>query len=499
MVNFIQCLVAALILIFPYHSLFAYDYGSIKDNQIVFDSVERQAHVRIRNWAENVDFTPELLLTPKNKTELLAIVNHAKRYQKRITMIGKGHSWNPLMEGADYLVSTVKLKQVWVHAEEKAVTVEAGATIDQVDKIIEQHGFMVPCNIVGTTDITYGGIMATGSHGSGLNCPTMSDFIEEIEFIKSDGTSELVSEKTHGALVMNAARLNLGLFGIMYSIKFKVQEAFNVHVVDQGVPLDNLFDILPWYLRSHENVEVLWFPLTDRVIIKSWNPTSLPENSGACCPKLTSDITKWALYRGFTPLIRWFMEVSAGRISGLADFIGPRLFPDREYVENVNDAIHYVNEAVVFPINETEIAIPYDFNDLDRVRMGWEAMVEAAFDNARQGKYSLNIIAHMRFTKSSRALLSPSFANKRTCYMDYGSFYKTPGWRELVNQIWQTWGKIPDVKLHWAKDMRAYDSLDIRKMYGKENVEKFLAVRKQFDPAGMFANDFLRKMFKIEN
>jgi hypothetical protein len=105
----------------------------------------------------------------------------------------------------------------------------------------------------------------------------------------------------------------------------------------------------------------------------------------------------------------------------------------------------------------------------------------------------------MRFIQGSKATLSPSLNNKGTCYLDYGSFYKTGGWEDLVKQIWIKWSEIPGVKLHWAKDMRAYGDLNVREMYGLENVEQFLAIRKQFDPPGMFLNDYMKRLFKIEN
>ncbi len=474
---------------------YAYEYQSAKN--VEYLGIESYRDVKIVNWAENVQFHPEIVFVPKTKEDLIKIIQDAHIHQKRVTLIGKGHSWNPLMEGAEYLISTVQLNQVWVHEEESSVTVEAGATIAHVDQIIEKKGFMVPCNIVGTTDITYGGIMATGSHGSGRDCPTMSDFIQEIEFIKSNGEVEVVSEATHGEEVMNAARLNLGLFGVMYKIKFKVQKAFNVQVTDQGVPLEKLFEVLPDYLKEKEDVEVLWFPMTERAIIKSWVRTDQAENFGTLTSRLELGFTKWALYQGFRPVIKFFMEEVPSSISWFAQGLGKHLFPDRTYIETASKAIHYVNEAENYPINETEIAVAYDFNDLSNVKKGWDSMVHSVYKNYSQGNTSLNIIVHMRFLKSSRALLSPSYKNERTCYMDYGSYYKTPGWTELVNQIWEEWRTIPGVKLHWAKDMRAYKDLDLWEMYGAENVNQFLKIRSEFDPSGMFLNDFMKKIFKL--
>jgi hypothetical protein len=469
-----------------------------RNKDVQFLGIESYRDVDIANWAENVKFRPEVVFLPKTKNDLITIVNDAAKHGKRITIIGKGHSWNPLMEGSDYLVSTINLNKVWLNSEDNTVTVESGATIKQVDEIIEPQGYVVSCNIVGTTDITYGGIMATGSHGSGRDCPTMSDYIEEIEFIRSDGRVEVVSEASHGSQIMNAARLNLGLFGIMYKIKFRVEKSFNAEVIDQRVPLEELFKVLPDYLQYNQNVELLWFPFSPEVVIKSWNRTAESKREGSLGSRIETRLTKSMVYGSATrPIIKFIMKHFPNSVPSLTKTLSKGLFPNAHYIVGVNQAIHYVNEAVAYPINETEVAVPYDFDDLGSVKMGWDAMIKAVYDNAARGHHPLNIVVHMRFLKSSNAILSPAYRNKRTCYMDYGSYYQTPGWLELVNEIWSTWKYIPGVRLHWAKDMRAYKDLDIHRMYGAENVRDFLKVRNYFDPSGMFANDFIRGLFEI--
>src|SRR5258707_751173 len=128
-------------------------YGSIKPENIKYLGIESYRNMKISNWAKNVQFRPEIVFIPKTRTDLIEIVKDANEKNKRITTIGKAHSWNSLMDGSDYLVSTVGLKQFWIHPENNTVTVEAGVTIEQLDKKIRGIGFMVACNIVGSTDI----------------------------------------------------------------------------------------------------------------------------------------------------------------------------------------------------------------------------------------------------------------------------------------------------------------------------------------------------------
>ncbi len=471
-------------------------------------NIESYRNPKIQNWSRIVQFQPEIIFYPKNQEEIVRIVKDAKEKDKAVSIIGKGHSWNSLMEGPNYLISTVDLNRI-IHIDEQKnlVTVEAGATIAQVDAELAKHNLNVPCNIVGTTDITFGGLMATGSHGSGRKCAPMSDLMVEVEMVKPDGTVERFSDDSHGKELMDALRLNLGLFGVMHKITFKVEKAFNVEVTDQEVPIREVFNVLPELLKTRESVEVLWFPLTDNATIKSW-VTSKKELGDISWGesyenRKASGKRALALYYFGNKIAPLLDDAStAPEALQLIRQHSSKVFPPRTYLTDVNSAIHYVNEAMKFPINETEIAIPFDGpEDLADVQKGWNAMIETTYANQKKGIYSPNIIAHMRFTGGSTAYMSPAYGNKMTAWMDFGSYYTTPGWKNLVNTIGPIWRSIPGAKLHWAKGMTEHDGFDfeeLKKMFGAENIEKFLRLRAEKDPDNRFARGPTGKLFGIQ-
>jgi FAD/FMN-containing dehydrogenase len=77
-----------------------------------------------------------------------------------------------------------------------------------------------------------GGLVATGSHGSGRDHATVSELVVAMEIIDSSGRVWRFSEEGTPGDVMNAVRLNLGLFGLIYSITLRVVPMFNVDVCD---------------------------------------------------------------------------------------------------------------------------------------------------------------------------------------------------------------------------------------------------------------------------
>jgi L-gulonolactone oxidase len=392
------------------------------------------------------------------------------------------------------------LSRISVDVANERFTVEAGATIRDVDFELAKHGLCVPYNIVGTTDITYGGIVATGSHGSGHDFQTMSDYVESIEMVLPSGETRVFSTATHGDQIMNLVRLNLGMLGFMYRITFRAQRMFNVRVHDRYVDMERLFDELPRLLRERESVEVLWFPYTKRPLTKSWERTNeqAPDGARKWAKETAALFRQEIVYQTFRNIVVPVMARRPDATPLLLRTFSPLVFPDATYVTDVTRAIHYVNDATRYPINETEVAFPYTIDDLSMVRKAWFAVVDKVAEYQRRGRYPLNIVAHMRFIGGSNATLSPSRGNEHTCYMDFGNFHKTPGWKEWSLDVWREWRTIPGVRLHWAKDMAIYDDLDVRTMYGADEVERFLALRRELDPGGMFSNRFVSRLFGLD-
>ena len=81
----------------------------------------------------------------------------------------------------------------------------------------DAHGYALPFNVV-LESVCYGGLIATGSHGSGWDNATLSDLVYAIEIVTANGDVCKFEEGVDRADVMNAARLHLGMFGITYRI-----------------------------------------------------------------------------------------------------------------------------------------------------------------------------------------------------------------------------------------------------------------------------------------
>src|SRR5262249_40233574 len=156
----------------------------------------------------------------------------------------------------DILVITHRLDKVTVHLHNKQrplLIAEAGATNHQMNDVLQQHGLTLPFNVV-LESVRIGGLVATGSHGSGWETPTLSDLVEAIEIVNAAGDLVCYRAATHGPEIMNAVRLSLGLFGIIYRVHLRVEPNYRVHQCDTRVPLDAMRSQIAELAPRHEAV-----------------------------------------------------------------------------------------------------------------------------------------------------------------------------------------------------------------------------------------------------
>src|SRR6185436_4269669 len=173
------------------------------------------------------------------------------------------------------------------------VVIESGATVKEVNDVLEEQGYALPLNVV-LESVRFGGLIATGSHGSGWNNPTLSDLVHAIEIVTASGQLRKFEVGVDSDEVMIAVRLNLGMFGIMYRITMNVQKSWIVHARDECLPIDHVLGDLRHLVQTKDNFDLFWWPFCDKLWVKTWK--RIPNTSITAKPrhsrsdKLISDI-----------------------------------------------------------------------------------------------------------------------------------------------------------------------------------------------------------------
>jgi glycolate oxidase FAD binding subunit len=169
---------------------------------------------------------------PATVQEVAAILARAHRDRQRVSIRGAGtkEGWGESVprQAADIVLSTARLNAVVAHRHgDLTATVEAGATLAEVNRTLAQHGQWIPVDPPWGDRCTIGGLVATNDSGPRRHrFGAPRDLIIGIDIVRADG----IIAKAGGIVVKNVAgydvsRLMTGSFGslaVIVSATFKL-------------------------------------------------------------------------------------------------------------------------------------------------------------------------------------------------------------------------------------------------------------------------------------
>jgi hypothetical protein len=449
------------------------------------------------NWGRTAACTPAMSYFPENEQDLVQIVRDAAAQGRRVRAVAQGYSWPNLSSTSDVLVFVTRLDRIEVDTsdpENPRVVVEAGATNGAVNEQLALHGLTLPFNVV-LESVRVGGTIAVGAHGSGHKYPTLSDLVESIEVVTAGGEIRRFSEETDGPEVMNAVRLHLGLFGLVWRMTLRVTKNFRVRQIDRLLPVETALCDVKALVARHHAVDLFFWPFCSRVWVKTQDRTDAPREAA---PRSSA--------------LRTFNHHLVAKIFGALAWV-PRTFPratpwlcrlafrfapaKNDVVVDVVEAVHFRKAVDAMRVTCQEFAFKVD-TDFDNVRTACRAVFERLDAWAARGQYPFNLTLNLRFVAESSALMSPGNGPGLNCYVEILSQYGTPGWKEFASEVAREWMKLPEARPHWAKEWEHIPGIVgyLREAYG-EQMQRFLDIREAsgVDPTHMFSNRLMDALF----
>lgn len=463
------------------------------------EKTDEGGKVRWTNWVGNQVAYPERICEPQTRAELIAIVREARARRRKIRVCGESHSFAGFVPTDEILVDIGRLRKVLVERNSPfgpVVTMEAGATVAEVDAALLAEGLVIPTNVV-LTSVRYGGLIAMGCHGSGYRQPPLSDFVVAMEVVDGLGEVRTFSDSTIGPEAMDAVRLGLGLFGIIHTITMRAVPIFNVHHVDDvRSDMHKTLRDIRRIVTENDYCDLYWFPFSKHVWLKTYNRTSAQ-------PTVTPARIKaerLGQYAGMQLGRRAYERlVRQPRYTPAACRILSKMMPPRNVIEPVLGGIHFQTSIEFMPVRNMEIGFELD-EDFQNVQRGWQVAIELIERYAAQNKWPLNVTLNARFIGQSRALLSPCHGMRQTCFMEIMSFKGTPGWDEFVAELGSAWLELPGAVPHWPKEFEQIPGVfeRIRARYGT-NLMRFAAIRRELgvDPDDLFVNELTGRILAL--
>ena len=449
------------------------------------------------NWSRTARCRPEFSFYPQHVEDLKQIVNFARERGTQIRVAASGHSWSELVPTDGILVFVHKLNKVTMDLSDGSqprVVIESGTTVKEVNDVLEQHGYALPLNVV-LESVRFGGLIATGSHGSGWNNPTLSDLVHAIEIVTASGQLRRFESGVDSDEVMNAARLNLGMFGIIYRITMNVQKSWVVRAQDQRLPIEQVLENLEERVLAHDNLDLFWWPFCDQFWVKTWKRTegeitAKPRRS--LSDKLGSAVGS-RVHNGLLELLRTFPRLTP-QISPMTFKLTPS---EGNKVVDVVEAIHYRRAIEVAKMGCVEVAFKID-SDFENVKWAIRAVFEKVNAYARRNEYPMNVTMNVRFIHNSTCWLSPAFGEGHTCYIEILGRTKQADWERFSGEVASEWLTLPQARPHWAKEYQHIPNViqRLKSNFG-ENIRRFNQIKDQLqvDPTHMFVNHTLEEIF----
>lgn len=427
------------------------------------------------NWYGNHRAHPSAVITPRSVEEIIQAIEGARSGHRQVRVMGAGCAWSPLVPTDGVVLSMKGMSRVRsIDRAQCRITVETGALLDEVVRVAACNGMSVksPSMFLG---LSVGGLIATGSHGTGRENATFGDAVVGFELVTPDGRVVVVDAP--GSDLWRAAITSLGALGVITAVTLQCEPLYNVLESHIRVHVSEVGSLLPRILRDFEFVSVFWYPSSRWALFKLGNRTSLPAEDvkGRIDPSSAERAVGWFghLVPGLVRRVPLLREAVASIINANVG-AGTRVVSEPYFS-------HYQQ---VYPrVISSEFAIP-----IELAPDAWNWLSIRLSQYAKAGVSPVNLTAHARFGCASQAFLASS-AGRPTCHLEVLCFAGNHQRDLFQREFHQKMSDAFEGRPHWGKDIAS--PWQAARRYG-ENLDRFLDVRRELDPEQRFLNTMLR-------
>ncbi|XP_010451207.1 PREDICTED: probable L-gulonolactone oxidase 4 [Camelina sativa] len=216
---------------------------------------------------------------PRTEAELVSVVAAATRGGQKMRVVTRySHSIPKLVctDGKDgILISTKFLNNVVrTNPDAKTLTVESGVTLRQLIKEAAKLELALPYAPY-WWGLTVGGMMGTGAHGSSLwgKGSAVHDYVTEIRMVSPGSVSEgyakvWVLSEAMNPEEFNAAKVSLGVLGVISQVTFKLQPMFKRSLTYVMINDTDFGEQAVTFGEKHEFADFIWLPSQGKVLYR---------------------------------------------------------------------------------------------------------------------------------------------------------------------------------------------------------------------------------------
>ncbi len=222
-----------------------------------------------QNWSGSVRCPDARIERPADQAALADIVaGHPGPGALRA--YGSGHSFVPFWAADDTLIDLGNLTGL-ESVSGKVARIAAGTPLHAIGPLLAAEGLAL-ANMGDIDRQTLAGAVATGTHGTGRRLGSLSAQVVAVELVDGRGTLRRLDQADDVA----AARVALGLLGVMTAIELAVVPSYGLHEHNHLEGVEACLEQLELRLGRHRHHEFWWVPRVDRCIAKTLDAIDVP-------------------------------------------------------------------------------------------------------------------------------------------------------------------------------------------------------------------------------
>jgi FAD/FMN-containing dehydrogenase len=390
------------------------------------------------NWSGSLSFTPASIVRPESEADLVAVVRRAAEEGQTVRVVGAGHSSMPLVQTEGVLVSLEHFKGLVAHDRQAGrATIRTGMNLGEAGRTFLDVGLAM--HNLGDVDMQMVvGAVGTGTHGTGKRLPILSAPLTAVRMVTASG--DIVEWSTDkDPEMLQAARVSLGVLGIFTEITLNLLPAFRLHRTEWCTHIDDCLANLDELVDKNRNFDFYWYPRSDEARIRIMNPPG-------------EGIQTLAYARQVEALDGWSAEVIAKKRH--------LKFDEMEYAIPAHAAVACFQD------------VRRRIKQKHRKTIGWRLLYRT-------------VAADDAFLSSSYKKDTVSISLHHNAGMPFWDYFKD------IEPIFRAYGGAP----HWGKK-HTLSAKALEPLYPRWG--RFLEIRRQLDPDGLFLNEFLRRTLGVE-
>ena len=422
------------------------------------------------NWAGNQHSKPVRIERPASELEVVEVVRRAVAEHLRVKVVGSGHSFTGIAVPDEVMIDLTRMNRI-VNVDHVGgvITVQAGIVLSDLNSYLESHQLSMP-NLGDVTYQTLAGAVSTSTHGTGLQRTGLAAQIRAFKLVTASG-EVLACDPGQNAEIFHCGRVSLGALGVITEVTLNVVPAFNLRAVEQPMRISHVLDNFAQLIEENDFFEFYWVPHTKWALTKANNVSTDAIDSPG---------------RFATWYNKMFMENYAFGLLCRVGKLFPKLIPKLATILPSSGRVEYVN--VSHRIFSSKRLVK--FYEME-YSIALESLVPAlreVMQMVEDRGFTISFPVEVRCTGSDDIPLSTS-TGRRSAYIAVHMF-KGSAYTEYFSAV-ETILRKYEGRPHWGK-IHNLNANDISSLYPE--YQRFIEVRNQLDPEGVFTNDYLRRV-----